>query len=92
MAPKCLLTGLLGYLRVLEQPCHTYSKSNQQKVTTVVDGAFVDDALVSDTALTSESLADFPVPIEVVPMKSLVPDETVTGFYPPLSQRHDQQR
>ena len=64
----------------------------------MVDGAFVDDALasddalVSDAALTNESLADFPVPIEVVPMKSLVPDETVTGFYPPLSQRHDQQR
>jgi hypothetical protein len=39
-----------------------------------------DDALEEDAALTSDSLADFPVPTEVVLMLSLVPDETVTGF------------
>jgi len=43
-------------------------------------GALVDAALVEDDALTSEPLADFPVMIEAVPMLSLVPHQTVTGF------------
>jgi hypothetical protein len=38
------------------------------------------DARVEDDALTSDSLADFPVPIEIVLMLSLVPDQTVTEF------------
>jgi len=47
----------------------------------VVDDALAKDAaVVEDAALTSHSLADFPVPIEVVLMLSLAPDQTVTGF------------
>jgi hypothetical protein len=44
------------------------------------DALAEDAALVEDDVLTSDSLGDFPVPIEVVLMKSLVPDETMPRF------------
>jgi hypothetical protein len=45
------------------------------------DDALAEDAaVIEDAALTSDPLADFPVPIEVVLMKSLVPDETMQRF------------
>ena len=45
------------------------------------DDALAEDAaVIEDAALTSDPLADFPVPIEVVLMKSLVPDETMPRF------------
>jgi hypothetical protein len=51
----------------------------------VVYGVLVDvDDLPLDAALTSESLADSPLPIEAVPMESLIPDEKVPEFCPSL--------
>jgi hypothetical protein len=41
------------------------------------DALVEDDAVVEDADLASDSLADFPAPIEVVLMKFLVPDITV---------------
>ena len=62
------------------------SGCTQQKAATVVDDALAKDAaVVEDAAPASDSLADFPVTMTVVLMLSLVPDQTVTGFYSPLS-------
>jgi hypothetical protein len=53
--------------------------------TLVVDGVLVDDDdLPFDVAVTSESRADSPIPIEAVPMESLIPDEKVPEFCPSL--------
>jgi hypothetical protein len=50
------------------------------------DDDLVDDVvLLPDAAVVSESLAKFPVPIAAIPMESLIPDERVVGFCPPLS-------
>jgi hypothetical protein len=51
-----------------------------------VDDALVDDDdLLSDAAATSESDAKSALPIVAIPVESLIPDEKVPGFYPPLS-------
>jgi hypothetical protein len=50
------------------------------------DDDLVDDVvLLPDAAVVSESLANPPVPIAAIPMESLIPDERVLGFCPPLS-------
>ena len=43
-----------------------------------------DAVLTDDAALTRESMGKCAVPIEVVPLESLAPDEVVPGFYAPL--------
>ena len=50
------------------------------------DDALVDDDdLLSDAAATSESDAKSALPIVAILVESLIPDEKVPGFYPPLS-------
>jgi hypothetical protein len=43
-----------------------------------------DNALADAAALTRESIENSPVPIKAVPPDSLVPDDTLQGFDPPL--------
>jgi hypothetical protein len=54
-------------------------------ITEADDDLVGDVVLLPDAAVVSESLASLPVPIAAIPMESLIPDERVLGFCPPLS-------
>ncbi len=88
----------MGPLSRLVNSAHEFCDPPTRKLITVVDdslgehaalaenGASVEGgALVENAAPTNDPIADFPVTIEAVLMPSLVPDQTVTGSYPPLS-------